>query len=173
MVLVIIFIVAVIMYRVLIAIPLFQNNDLRSKALMIASGSAACVNLILIMALGKVYEKLALKLTQWGEYRSSHALPREGVTAPKTRTLWLRCIECADQTERRECVVTLHTVQETFCNAIFRPVVFHTLPCFVHDSREAKRTPPGDGGFTDSVTHKSLSDLGLGKFVSLCMPTRQ
>ena len=55
------------MYRVLIAIPLFQNNDLRSKAMMIASGSAAVVNLILIMALGKVYEKLALKLTQWGK----------------------------------------------------------------------------------------------------------
>ena len=67
MVLVIIFIIAVIMYRVLIAIPLFQNNDLRSKAMMIASGSAAVVNLILIMALGKVYEKLALKLTQWGK----------------------------------------------------------------------------------------------------------
>ena len=55
------------MYRVLIAIPLFQNNELRSKAMMIASGSAAVVNLILIMALGKVYEKLALKLTQWGK----------------------------------------------------------------------------------------------------------
>ena len=67
MVLVIIFIIAVIMYRVLIAIPLFQNNELRSKAMMIASGSAAVVNLILIMALGKVYEKLALKLTQWGK----------------------------------------------------------------------------------------------------------
>ena len=35
---------------------------------MIASMTAACVNLVLIMALGKVYEKLALKLTQWGKY---------------------------------------------------------------------------------------------------------
>ena len=68
MILVIVFIIAVIMYRVLIAIPLFQSKELRSNATMIASGSAAVVNLILIMALGKVYEKLALKLTQWGRY---------------------------------------------------------------------------------------------------------
>ena len=65
-VLVLIFIVAVIMYRVLIAIPLFQNEVTRSQASTIASMSSAIVNLILIMALGKVYEKLALKLTQWG-----------------------------------------------------------------------------------------------------------
>ena len=65
-VLVIIFINAVIMYRVLVAIPLFQNEWTRSQASAIASLSSAVVNLILIMALGKVYEKLALKLTQWG-----------------------------------------------------------------------------------------------------------
>ena len=67
MVLVVIFIIAVIMYRVLISIPLFQNKWTRSQAQTIASMSAAVVNLILIMALGKVYEKLALKLTQWGK----------------------------------------------------------------------------------------------------------
>lgn len=67
MILVLIFIVAVIMYRVLISIPLFQNPNTRALATTIASGSSAVVNLILIMALGKVYEKLALKLTQWGE----------------------------------------------------------------------------------------------------------
>ena len=66
MILVVIFIVAVIMYRVLVSIPLFQNQFLRSQATSIASISAAVVNLILIMSLGKVYEKLALKLTQWG-----------------------------------------------------------------------------------------------------------
>lgn len=65
-VLVLIFIVAVIMYRVLISIPLFQNKTLRPNAATIASMTAAVVNLILIMALGKVYEKLALKLTLWG-----------------------------------------------------------------------------------------------------------
>lgn len=67
MVLVLIFIIAVIMYRTLISIPLFQNPELRSMASTISSMSAAIVNLILIMALGKVYEKLAYKLTQWGE----------------------------------------------------------------------------------------------------------
>lgn len=55
------------MYRVLVSIPLFQNKVLRAQASIIASLSAAIVNLILIMALGKVYEKLALKLTQWGK----------------------------------------------------------------------------------------------------------
>ena len=67
MVIVLIFILAVIMYRVLVAIPLFQNEWTRSQASTIASMSSAVVNLVLIMALGKVYEKLALKLTQWGE----------------------------------------------------------------------------------------------------------
>ena len=68
MTLVIIFIIAVIMYRVLVSIPLFQSPTLRPRAQIIASMSAAVVNLILIMALGRVYEKLAKKMTQWGEY---------------------------------------------------------------------------------------------------------
>ncbi|KAK3105042.1 hypothetical protein FSP39_015898 [Pinctada imbricata] len=68
--LVIIFIIAVIMYRVLVSIPLFQNKTLRPRAALIASTSSAVVNLILIMALGKVYEKLALKLTQWEMHRT-------------------------------------------------------------------------------------------------------
>ncbi|PAA91474.1 hypothetical protein BOX15_Mlig021551g3 [Macrostomum lignano] len=70
MVIVVIFIIAVIIYRVLIAIPLFQNPLLRSQASTVASGSAAIVNLILIMSLGKVYEKLAYKLTQWEMHRT-------------------------------------------------------------------------------------------------------
>ena len=68
MVLVVIFIIAVIMYRVLIAIPLFQNEWTRSQASIIASLTSACVNLILIMALSLVYEKLAFRLTQWGKF---------------------------------------------------------------------------------------------------------
>ena len=36
-------------------------------AQIIASMSGAVLNLLLIMALGRVYEKLALKLTTWGE----------------------------------------------------------------------------------------------------------
>ncbi|KAH9514072.1 Anoctamin-7 [Bulinus truncatus] len=68
--LVIIFIIAVIMYRVLISIPLFENAQLRARANTIASMTAAIVNLIIIMTLGKVYEKLALKLTQWEMHRT-------------------------------------------------------------------------------------------------------
>uniref|UniRef100_A0A1I8FDD3 Anoctamin n=1 Tax=Macrostomum lignano TaxID=282301 RepID=A0A1I8FDD3_9PLAT len=44
MVIVVIFIIAVIIYRVLIAIPLFQNPLLRSQASTVASGSAAIVH---------------------------------------------------------------------------------------------------------------------------------
>ncbi|CAG5129793.1 unnamed protein product, partial [Candidula unifasciata] len=68
--LVLIFIIAVIMYRVLISIPLFENKELRPKASTIASMSAAVVNLVIIMTLGRVYEKLALKLTQWEMHRT-------------------------------------------------------------------------------------------------------
>ncbi|KAK3592593.1 hypothetical protein CHS0354_001760 [Potamilus streckersoni] len=70
MTLVIIFIVAVIMYRVLVSIPLFQSTTLRPQAQIISSMSAAVVNLILIMALGRVYETLAKKLTQWEMHRT-------------------------------------------------------------------------------------------------------
>lgn len=59
------------MYRILVSIPLFQNKTLRGQANLIASTSSAVVNLILIMALGKVYEKLALKLTQWGMFHQT------------------------------------------------------------------------------------------------------
>ena len=55
------------MYRVLVSIPLFQSETLRPRAQIIASMSAAVVNLILIMALGRVYENLAKKMTQWGK----------------------------------------------------------------------------------------------------------
>ncbi|KAL8574872.1 hypothetical protein ACOMHN_044894 [Nucella lapillus] len=68
--LVIIFIIAVIIYRVVISMLLFENKDLRSRASIIASMSAAMVNLILIMAVGRVYEKLALRLTQWEMHRT-------------------------------------------------------------------------------------------------------
>ncbi|XP_059142101.1 anoctamin-7-like isoform X3 [Physella acuta] len=70
MCLVLIFIIAVIMYRVLISIPLFENENLRARASTIASMTAAVVNLIIIMTLGKVYEKLAYKLTQWEMHRT-------------------------------------------------------------------------------------------------------
>ena len=56
-----------IIYRTLVQIPLFQNETLRPVAQMIASMSGAMVNLCLIMMLGRVYEKLALRLTTWGK----------------------------------------------------------------------------------------------------------
>ncbi|KDR07370.1 hypothetical protein L798_03236, partial [Zootermopsis nevadensis] len=68
--LVIIFIVAVIIYRVLVSIPLFQNSTFRSQAQAIANMTGAVVNLILIMAMSRVYEKLAHRLTAWEMHRT-------------------------------------------------------------------------------------------------------
>ena len=65
--LVLIFILAVIIYRTLVQIPLFQNETFRPVAPMVASMTGALVNLVFIMMLGRVYEKLALKLTTWGK----------------------------------------------------------------------------------------------------------
>jgi len=45
----------------------FQDETLRPVAQMIASMSGALLNLVLIMALGRVYEKLAFALTTWGK----------------------------------------------------------------------------------------------------------
>lgn len=69
--LVIIFIVAVIIYRVLVSIPLFQNATFRSQAQAIANVTGAVVNLCLIMAMSRVYEKLAYRLTTWGKAKST------------------------------------------------------------------------------------------------------
>ncbi|XP_063869626.1 anoctamin-7-like isoform X3 [Scylla paramamosain] len=68
--LVIIFIVAVIIYRVLVSIPLFRNDTLRSQAQAISSLSGAVVNFIIIMCMGRVYEKLAFRLTTWEMHRT-------------------------------------------------------------------------------------------------------
>jgi anoctamin-7 len=68
--LVIIFIVAIIIYRVLVSIPLFQNSTFRSQAQAIANVTGAIVNLIIIMAMSRVYEKLAYRLTTWEMHRT-------------------------------------------------------------------------------------------------------
>ncbi|XP_071455005.1 anoctamin-7-like [Hetaerina americana] len=68
--LVMIFIVAVIIYRVLVSIPLFQNATFRAQAQSIANITGACVNLCLIMAMSRVYENLALRLTTWEMHRT-------------------------------------------------------------------------------------------------------
>ncbi|XP_066295921.1 anoctamin-7-like isoform X4 [Branchiostoma lanceolatum] len=70
MVMVLIFVLGVIMYRVLISIPLFQSVMFRAQASNIANMSGACVNLILIMASGIVYQKIAEKLTEWEMHRT-------------------------------------------------------------------------------------------------------
>ncbi|TGZ61574.1 hypothetical protein CRM22_007926 [Opisthorchis felineus] len=69
-VLVMVFIVAVIIYRLLIMVPLFKNKLLRANAGIYASMSGALVNLVVIMCLGKVYEKLAQKMTEWEMHRT-------------------------------------------------------------------------------------------------------
>lgn len=70
MTLVMIFIVAVIIYRTLVSIPLLKNRTFLGMTSVITSSTGAVFNLILIMALGKVYESLALKLTQWEMHRT-------------------------------------------------------------------------------------------------------
>jgi len=67
---VVIFIVAVIMYRVIVTMMLGhgKKKDLASGfKTMFASVSSSVLNLIVIMFLSKVYEKLAVKLTEWGQ----------------------------------------------------------------------------------------------------------
>nr|CAD7443593.1 unnamed protein product [Timema bartmani] len=75
--LVIIFIVAVIIYRVLVSIPLFQHSTFRAQAQAIANVTGAVVNLCLIMAMSRVYEKLAYRLTTWAinVNQSAHPAP--------------------------------------------------------------------------------------------------
>ena len=62
-------IVATILYRILIAIPLYRGTEgiFRSQASTIASVTASVINLIIILILGRIYEKFAYKLTQWGQ----------------------------------------------------------------------------------------------------------
>jgi len=65
--LVLIFILAVIIYRTVAAIWLFNDPKTRKYAPVLASTSGAMINLMFIMAMGRIYEKLAVKLTNWGK----------------------------------------------------------------------------------------------------------
>ncbi|CAF1302502.1 unnamed protein product, partial [Didymodactylos carnosus] len=67
---VLIFIIAVIVYRIIISIPLFKNKELGKYALSYASITGAVLNLVIIMILGRLYEILARKLTQWEMHRT-------------------------------------------------------------------------------------------------------
>ena len=64
--LVLIFIVAVILYRVIVNNRFNTIKEIHSIAESAANTTASIVNLIFIMALSKVYDLLAYKLTEWG-----------------------------------------------------------------------------------------------------------
>ncbi|XP_023234951.1 anoctamin-7-like isoform X2 [Centruroides sculpturatus] len=68
--LVVVFVFAVIVYRLLVSIPLFQYKPFRGMAPVIASLSGACINLLFIMIMGRIYENIALKLTEWEMHRT-------------------------------------------------------------------------------------------------------
>jgi len=58
------------MYRVVIAMPLYraQVGVFRTQASTIASITASVMNLIIILILGKIYQRLALSFTRWGQH---------------------------------------------------------------------------------------------------------
>ncbi len=65
--LVIIFLIAVIIYRSLVTIPMYRDPSIRSQADIFASLTGGFLNLILIMTLGRIYQILAVKMTEWGK----------------------------------------------------------------------------------------------------------
>merc|ERR1719333_1815130 len=68
--LVLIFILAVIIYRTVAAIWLFNDPHTRKYAPLLASTTGAMLNLMFIMLMGRIYEKLAVKLTDWEMHRT-------------------------------------------------------------------------------------------------------
>ncbi|UYV75317.1 ANO7 [Cordylochernes scorpioides] len=63
-----IFLVAVVVYRMLVSIPLVQVGG--GAAPLVASFSGALINLLIITFMGPVYERLALRLTEWEMHRT-------------------------------------------------------------------------------------------------------
>uniref|UniRef100_A0A0V0J2G9 Anoctamin n=2 Tax=Schistocephalus solidus TaxID=70667 RepID=A0A0V0J2G9_SCHSO len=74
--LVIVFMIAVIIYRCLVTIPLFRHPALRSQASIFANMTGACINLVLIMILGRLYQTLAYKMTQWEMHETQSAFDK-------------------------------------------------------------------------------------------------
>ncbi|XP_048580920.1 anoctamin-7 isoform X2 [Nematostella vectensis] len=68
--LVMLFMVGVIVYKLLVIHPLYKNPNLQPYANQFASGTGAVLNLIIIMILSRVYEKLALLLNHWEMHRT-------------------------------------------------------------------------------------------------------
>ncbi|XP_065061399.1 anoctamin-7-like isoform X1 [Rhopilema esculentum] len=68
--LVLIFMIGVIVYKLLVYRPLAKSSLTSSYALQIANISGAVCNLMCIMILSRVYEKVALALTHWEMHRT-------------------------------------------------------------------------------------------------------
>jgi anoctamin-7 len=68
--LVLIFMLGVIVYKLLVYRPLSRNKFTQRRALQIANISGTLCNLICIMILSRVYEKVALALTHWEMHRT-------------------------------------------------------------------------------------------------------
>ncbi|XP_031568304.1 anoctamin-7-like isoform X2 [Actinia tenebrosa] len=68
--LVMLFMVGVIVYKLLVIHPLYKNPDLQPHANQFVSATGAVLNLIIIMILSRVYEKLALLLNHWEMHRT-------------------------------------------------------------------------------------------------------
>merc|ERR1719336_400732 len=68
--LVLVCILAVIIYRTVASIELFKHNATRSIAPILASTTGAMINLMAIMTMGKLYERLAFRLTTWEMHRT-------------------------------------------------------------------------------------------------------
>jgi len=69
---VLIFIFGVIIYRLSISHRLFENRSTRESASVIATSTGAFINLIIIMAMNKIYQKLALWITEWEMHRTKN-----------------------------------------------------------------------------------------------------
>lgn len=58
--------VGVIVYKLLVIHPLYKSHEFQAHANQLVSATGAILNLIIIMILSRVYEKLALLLNHWG-----------------------------------------------------------------------------------------------------------
>ncbi|XP_027049468.1 anoctamin-7-like [Pocillopora damicornis] len=68
--LVVLFMVGVIVYKLLVIHPLYENPNFQEYASTIVSVTGSIMNLIIIMILSKVYEKLAYVLNHWEMHRT-------------------------------------------------------------------------------------------------------
>ena len=61
---------AVIIYRIFIVLLIYKSSDpvLKGQAKLITTITAACLSVIAITLLNKVYEKIAIFLTNMGMY---------------------------------------------------------------------------------------------------------